>query len=195
MNFEELVRKTRSYRSFDPEYPIEKKRLLDWISLMRLTPSSRNLQMMKFRVVLSDAERGSLLALTRWAGALPQLHLPPVGHEPAAYVVICADQTIVKNAKDFGKDVGILAQTLLLAATNDGFGGCMIGNFSPDEVRDCLHLSPELTPVLVVALGKPDETVVLTDLPADGCINYYRTDGVHYVPKRSLSDLVIDDES
>ena len=193
MNFEELVWKNRSYRSFDRSCPIAKEQLLAWIDLARLTPSSGNLQMMKFRVVTSEDEQAALLALTRWAAALPELHLPPLGHEPTAYIVLCADHTVVSNAESFGKDAGILAQTLLLAATNDGFGGCMIGNFPPEEVRTCLHLPESLTPVLVVALGKPDEKVVLTDLPADGNHKYYRADGIHYVPKRALADLVIDD--
>lgn len=193
MNFEELVRKNRSYRSFDRSCPVTKERLLGWIDLARLTPSSRNLQMMKFRMVTSESEQAALLSLTRWAGALPELHLPPIGQEPTAYAVICADQTIIQNAESFEKDAGILAQTLLLAAANDGFGGCMIGNFSPVEVKTCLHLPEHLTPVLVVALGKPDEKVVLTDLPADGSCKYYRADGIHYVPKRALADLVIDD--
>ena len=49
-----------------------------------------------------------------------------------------------------------------------------------------------LTPVLVVALGEPDETVVLEDLPADGRTAYYRDEnGVHHVPKRTLDALII----
>lgn len=47
-------------------------------------------------------------------------------------------------------------------------------------------------PVLIVAIGKPDETIVLTDVKEDGDINYYRDENdVHYVPKRSLEDLII----
>ncbi len=194
MNFEELVKKNRSYRSFDTNRPVSKERLLAWINLARLTPSSRNLQMMKFRLVTSDAERSALLPLTRWAGALPQLHLPPLGHEPTAYVVICADRRIDPCAENYGKDVGILAQTILLAATNDGFGGCCIGNFSADQVKECLRLPQELIPVLIVALGVPDEEVELTDLSPDGNCNYYRVNGVHYVPKRALRDLVIEND-
>ena len=40
----------------------------------------------------------------------------------------------------------------------------MIGNYNPDEVKQALSLADHLTPVLLVALGKPDETIVLTEV-------------------------------
>jgi hypothetical protein len=48
----------------------------------------------------------------------------------------------------------------------------------------------------IVALGKPVETVVLEkinpDLPAGENIKYHRdAQGIHYVPKRSLEELII----
>ena len=44
----------------------------------------------------------------------------------------------------------------------------------------------------IVAIGKPDETIVLTDVGPNGETNYYRDENdVHYVPKRSLDDLII----
>ena len=46
--------------------------------------------------------------------------------------------------------------------------------------------------MLIVAFGKPDETIVLTELEEGGSVNYYRDeDDVHYVPKRKLEDIII----
>ena len=46
--------------------------------------------------------------------------------------------------------------------------------------------------LLVLALGKPAETVVLDELGEDGDIAYWRDENdVHHVPKRSLDDLII----
>ena len=85
-----------------------------------------------------------------------------------------------------------MAQTMLLAATEMGLGGCMISNYDAGQVREALELPEHLMPVLIVAIGKPDETIVLTDVKEDGDINYYRDENdVHYVPKRSLEDLII----
>ena len=68
----------------------------------------------------------------------------------------------------------------------------MIGNFSPEKVAAALALPANLTPVLIVAFGKPDETVVLTEVSPGAPLNYYRDDAdIHYVPKRRLEDVVI----
>lgn len=87
------------------------------------------------------------------------------------------------------KDVGIVAQSMLLMAAEEGLGGCMIGNFGAQDIRDGLGLPDNLQPLLVVALGKPAETIVLTDVGGDGNTAYYRDE--NDVPKRSLEELLI----
>ena len=187
----DLLTRARSYRSFDESLPVSRERLLSWIDLTRLCPSSINLQMLKIRPVTEQKECQDMLSATRWAGKLKDVTLPPKGHAPTAYAVICADTQVIASAEQFQKDVGILAQTLLLAAVEDGFGGCMIGSFSKETVTDLLGLPEHLPPQLVIALGKPDERVETVPLPENGDPSYYRENGVHYVPKRSLDDLII----
>ena len=187
----DLLTRARSYRSFDESLPVSRERLLSWIDLTRLCPSSINLQMLKIRPVTEQKECQDMLSATRWAGKLKDVTLPPKGHAPTAYAVICADTQVIASAEQFQKDVGILAQTLLLAAVEDGFGGCMIGSFSKETVTDLLGLPEHLPPQLVIALGKPDERVETVPLPENGDTSYYRENGVHYVPKRSLDDLII----
>ena len=132
-----------------------------------------------------------MLARTRWAGKIADVTLPPKGHAPVAYIVICADRSINDHAQNFQKDVGICAQSIMLAAAEAGFGGCMLGSFSPDEVKDALSLPSHLVPQLILGLGRPDEKVVITDADEDGSVTYYRKDGVHYVQKRSLKDIIL----
>lgn len=187
----DLVMRSRSFRSFDESAPVPCEALLDWIDCARFCPSSINLQMLKFRPVYTPQECAQVLPLTRWAGKLKDLSLPPKGHAPTAYIVVCTDNSVIEGAERFQKDVGIAAQTILLAACESGFGGCMIGSFSPDELCKALSLPDGIRPQLVIALGKPDEHVELVDLPKDGDTSYYRKNGVHYSPKRSLDDLVI----
>ena len=68
----------------------------------------------------------------------------------------------------------------------------MIGSFSPDRAVQDLSLSPSLRPQLVLALGKPDERVEMTDAADDGSVTYYRENGIHYVQKRALKDIVLE---
>lgn len=188
----DLVLASRSFRSFDERVKITKEQLAEWIDHARLAPSSINLQMLKFRIVYKEEEAARVLPLTRWAAKLKDITLPPQGHAPVAYVVICADLEVTASAESFQKDVGICAQTIMLAAAESGFGGCMIGSFSPDALRDALSLPSHLIPMLVLALGKPDERVQITDADEDGSVTYYRRDSIHFVQKRALKDLIVE---
>ena len=188
----DLILSSRSYRSFDPNVRIPREKLLDWVDCARLSPSSMNLQMLKFRLVYKPDECALMLKNTRWAGKIKDTVIPPVGHAPAAYIVICADAEVSPAAATFLKDVGICAQSMMLAAAEDGFGGCMIGAFDAAATKRDLALAESLTPLLVLGLGKPDEEVRLVGPADDGSVTYYREGGIHYVQKRRLEDVVLE---
>ena len=188
----DLILASRSYRSFDESVKISRDDLLNWIDHARLSPSSINLQMLKYRIVLKSDECAMMLKNTRWAAKIKDQVIPPTGHAPVAYIVICADKQVSPAADTFLKDVGIAAQSIMLAATEAGFGGCMIGSFDPTATRVDLGLGEHLVPLLVLGLGKPDETVTLVDAAKDGSVTYYREGGKHYVQKRTLKDLVLE---
>ena len=188
--FKDLVKRNRSYRGFDEFRRITREELLEFVDCARFTPSSVNKQPFKYYLAWEKDKVDQIQAMTKWAAALPQLTLPHDGMHPTAFIVICQDTKIAAGA--FLKDVGIVAQTMLLAAVDQGLGGCMIGNFNPETVKETLGLAEELNPLLIVAFGKPAETVVLTEVGEDGKTNYYRDENdVHYVPKRKLEDIIL----
>ena len=191
MNLKELIAASRSFRSFDRSVLLSREQLASFVECARLSPSSRNLQVLKIRLVTQPEECAAVLPLTKWAGLLPDVQLPPEHHEPAAYIIICFDSTLADEPAPFARDVGICAQSILLAATEADFGGCMIGCFSASGIREKLNLPEHLVPQLILALGKPDETVALTTPAPDGGVAYYRENGVHFVPKRSLDELIL----
>lgn len=185
----DLVMINRSYRSFDESRTITQEELFGFVDLARRTPSARNRQPLCYRLVHTKEECDTLLPLTGWA-ALVNVKLPPEGHAPTAYIVICCDTTVEPNTTRVLRDIGISAQTIMLAATEVGLGGCMIGSFSPDRVSTALNIPEKYRPMLVLALGKPDEKVELIEA-VDGNVTYYRKNGIHYVPKRTLEDIII----
>ena len=68
----------------------------------------------------------------------------------------------------------------------------MIGNFRAGDLKESLSLPEYLAPMLVVALGKPKETIVIKEVEKGEDIGYYRDDqDIHYVPKRKLEDIVL----
>lgn len=189
----DLVLKNRSYRGYDESVSISKETLLEFVDCARLCPSSVNKQPLKYCLVYEKGLVEKVRPLTRWARALQPTELPHPGHWPTAFIVICQDSEIDPNLNRYMKDVGIVAQTMLLAAVEQDLGGCMIGNFTAGEISQALNLKENYHPLLVVAFGKPQEKIMLTEVPESGDTNYYRDEkDVHYVPKRKLEDEVID---
>lgn len=188
----DLVEKSRSYRGYDESRRVSREELEQLVDCARLAPSSVNAQPLRYYLVYEPQEVARLQPLTKWARALQPMQLPHPGHCPTAFLIICHDHSLAPNPDRYQKDVGIVAQTMLLAATEMGLGGCMIGNFVPDQVRAAFSLPDALTPMLVVAIGKPDEKIVLTQVGPDGSVAYYRDErDTHYVPKRKLEDLLL----
>ncbi len=187
---ENLVLKNRSYRSYDESRKVTREELLYFVDLARKTPSTRNQQPLCYRLVHTSEECAKVLPLTGWA-ALLNIKLPPEGHAPTAYIIICCDTTAATpNFEKFWRDVGITAQTITLAATEKGLGGCMIGSFSPEKICAALNIPEKYRPMLVIALGKPDEMIKMVEAE-NGKVNYYRENGVHIVPKRPLDEIII----
>lgn len=190
--FSSLVRKNRSYRGFDESRSVTKGELMQMVDCARLSAASGNLQPLKYYLAWEKETAARIQPLTGWARGLPELALPHEGMRPTAFIVICQDRRIADSPARFQKDVGIAAQMILLAAAEMGLGGCMIGSFEAAALSQALHLDEYLAPQLVVAVGKPAEQVVLTEIAEGGSTAYYRDENdVHYVPKRRLEDILI----
>lgn len=189
MTIRDLVIRNRSYRRFATDKRISRGQLLEWLDMARQTASARNMQPLKYAVVndLDTADR--VFEQLKWAGYLPDWN-PVQAEQPAAYVVFCCDKTLASATPQI--DLGIQAQTLLLAATEAGYGGCILLAFNKEKVAEVLSLPDTLMPALVVALGVPTEKCVIEPVKENGDIRYYRdAEGVHHVPKRPLDELVI----
>ena len=188
----ELVKQSRSFRGYDESRKITREELAELVDCARFAPSSVNMQPFRYYLACEKEQLEKIQPLTGWARALPEKRLPYPGHRPTAFIVICQETDWQENLARFQKDVGIVAQTMLLAAAEKGLGGIMIGNFSPEKVSAALALPAHLVPMLIVAFGKPDETIVLTEAAPGDDLNYYRDENdVHYVPKRRLEDVIL----
>lgn len=189
----DLVLKNRSYRGYHEERIVSRDELLELVDDARLTASGGNKQPLKYYISNQREEVEAILATTKWAAALPELHLPKPGTHPTAFVIILQDTSIQPNLQAAQIDVGIAAQTITLAATEKGLGGLMIRNFGLKPLSELLALPENLVPILVIALGAPAEEIQLVPVPESGDINYYRDEkGTHYVPKRALEEIVLE---
>ena len=191
----DLVTKNRSYRRFDQSHQIDEATLRELVELARITPSSANLQPLKY--LLSSEQNGNELIFQHllWAGYLKEWPGPAEGEKPSAYIVILRDTDISKVESC---DHGITAQTILLGAAEKGLGGCMIGNIKggASALSETLNIPAHLKVLLVLALGKPVEEVRMESVGDDGDMKYWRDEqNVHHVPKRNLADIIVLHES
>jgi nitroreductase len=189
MNMIELLKHNRSYRRFDEKQRLTTEQLKGWVDLTRYCASGSNIQPLKFFTSVDEATNALIFSTLSWAGALKDWNGPVVGERPAGYIIILGDKEISKN---FGVDHGIAAQSILLAATADGYGGCMLASIKREALQSHLQLDERYEILLVLALGKPVEIVKLTEIPDNGSTKYWRDDeGIHYVPKRALEGILI----
>ncbi len=187
MNLIDLVKKARSFRRFVEADPVSPSVVRELVDLIRYVPCGGNQQPLRYRIVTDAAERTAVFAHLKWAGQLKDWGGPKEGERPTAYVIVLA-----AAGKSPATDLGIAAQTLQLAATERGYGACMLGAIDRPGIHKSLSLPAELEVLLVVALGRPGETVALEEVPTGGSTAYWRSvDQVHHVPKRKLEDVLV----
>ncbi len=184
-----LILRNRSYRRFYQDVPVSLDTLRQLVDLARLSASAANRQPLKYFLSCDAEQNARIFPCLAWAAYLKEWAGPAEGERSSAYIVILGDKSI---AQSFSIDHGIAAQSILLGAAEQGLGGCIIASIRRDDLAQALNLPSQYEILLVLALGKPKETVVLEALGADKDIRYWRdADGVHHVPKRSLDEVIL----
>lgn len=185
----DLILKNRSYRRFYENETVDVNTLKELIDLARLSASATNLQPLKYILSNTEEKNEGIFETLGWAGYLKEWNGPEKGERPSAYIIILNDLSISKNSS---LDPGIAAQSILLGAVEKGLGGCMLGNINKKELKAKLNLDENYEIVLVIALGKPKEEVVIEPIDVAGNVKYWRDEKeVHHVPKRELDNIIL----
>lgn len=190
---ENIIIQNRSYRRFDSNSPIEKNTLIYLIDQARKVASGKNVQPLKYRCCFDDSETSAIFPLLTWASLYKDWSGPEKSERPVAYIIMCMDKELSLNDATTWCDIGIAAQTILLCATERNIGGCLIGAFNKKLLSEIMRLPTKYVPKLVIALGKPIESVVLEEKDvSDSSIAYYRDEnGVQHVPKRTINEILL----
>ena len=152
MEFRELVRTRRCKRGFkDREVPDDL--ILELLDAARFAPSGGNCQPWHFYVIKNK-------------DLLDQIHKKAY---PASWfieapvaIVVCAN--IPESERRYGErgrnlyciqDTAAAVQNILLCAKDLGLGGCWVGAFNEENLRELLGLKKDMRPVAIIPLGYP----------------------------------------
>lgn len=185
----DLILKNRSYRRFDESVSIDLSTLKELVDLGRCSASGANKQPLKYLLSADQNKNDLIFPNLFWAGALKDWDGPKEGERPTGYIIILLDKDISANP---GVDQGIAAQSILLGATEMGFGGCMMGAINRDGLREALDIPTQYDILLTIAIGKPNEKIVFEEVGKDNATDYWRDEETtHHLPKRTLEDIII----
>lgn len=189
MTLTELIVTSRTCRRFQSSVGLTEGILIDLVNMARLSPSARNAQVLRYAIATDPAVRREVFGLLTLGGAFKPEQRPTADQQPGAYIVILGPEKL----EGFGlMDVGIVAQSVNLAANAAGLACCMVGAFNKPALRALLDVPADLDPKLVLALGVPAEKRQIAPLGKNGDTAYFRDDnGVHWVPKRALEDVIV----
>lgn len=184
----DLIVKNRSYRRFYQNHKITIEELKELVDLARLSASGRNLQPLKYFLSADENTNEKIFSTLAWAGYLKEWNGPEEGEKPAGYIVILGDTRLTKN---YFCDHGIASQSILLGAVEKELGGCIFASIQRTKLQELLSLEDHFEILLVLAIGKPKEKVVIDEVNEND-IKYYRdANQVHHVPKRDLDDIIV----
>jgi nitroreductase len=149
MEYSELIATRHSVRAYRQE-PIEDEKLHLILEAARLAPTAANRQPFQL-VVMHTAGREAEIG---------RIYRRPWFVQAPLVIAVCAisSQAWVRESDRFNArliDAAIVADHLILAATNLGLGTCWIAAFDVEAARSVLRLPAEVEPVIFTPLGYP----------------------------------------
>jgi len=200
-SLDSLMLKNRSVRGFDQSRVVSMDELKSIIEVNTRIASSKNWQILRFKPVVAGSEAdivnanikmGALFRKKRLNAAPGEdlenfPDLPLGGTQPQAFIVICS---LEKENPSVLIDLGISLQSMSLKAVEMGLNCLMIRAIDRAKLSASLDLGG-LEPIAVLAVGKSAEKIFLLPASEGDDLSYFRRDGIHYVPKLRLEDILL----
>lgn len=164
MDVFEAIRTRRSIRRF-ADRPVEDEKIQGILEAARQSPSWANMQCWKFIVVRDSGIKAKISDLS-----YVESFFNPLGYkanpakkglgEAPAVIVACADPSQSGNIHGqsyYLTDIGIAAQSLMLAARALGLGSVFVGVFDEEKLRELLAIPLNIRVVGLFPIGYPLE--------------------------------------
>lgn len=198
-SLDSLLLRNRSTRGFSHGRTVSEEELRRIVEVNTKIASSKNQQALRFKIVCDPegaarmnaaVKMGALFRARRAADpSAPEADcpdLPLAGTEPQAFIVVYGTHT---EDASLDIDLGISLQSMSLKAVEMGLNSLMIRAFNREAMLS-FPGTEGLHPLAVLAVGKGSERIFLVPR-AEGSQDYYRQDGIHYVPKLPLEKILV----
>jgi len=186
-DFKNNVKNTRCTRRFKKDVVIEKNELIELIDVARTVCSAKNAQPLKYIAITDEKIKDQVYKPLKWAAHLKDWN-PTINEKPSAYILVVNDSSIDGISMI---DAGFAIQTIMLGATTKGYASCVMASIDKEAYKKLFNLEDHLEPMLIIALGVRDEKITLIDAK-DDTFYYKDENNNHFVPKRKLSEVLID---
>lgn len=192
MDFLQLMTEARTCRRYEGARELDPGTLAWLVDCARVMPCTANSQSLRYVTVQKPELRPGIFDALGWAGYL-KTWKPEESERPTGYIIMLAPKAEDgKLSNNTFIDMGIAGQTMQLAAWTKGIGTCMFRTYNPKKIAETVSIPENHEIVLMLALGYPVEERRIVPVGEDGSIRYYRDEnGVHYVPKRALKDILL----
>jgi nitroreductase len=164
MDVLEAIRKRRSIRSFT-EQLVPDDILHQILEAGTWAPSAGNMQAWEFVIVKDPAARRMLVDTTDAGNTAREgVHTQEWIMQAPVVIVVCYD--VKRMTGRYGRkgrtlmtlmDCMLCVENMVLAATHFGLGTCCVVGFSPQRLKELLPIPKEITPLLLVPMGYPDQ--------------------------------------
>jgi len=149
MEYSKLIAARYSVRAYRPD-PVEDEKVQAVLEAARLAPTAANRQPIKL-IVMHTAGREEEIG---------KIYRRPWFVQAPLVIGVCAISSMawVRESDRFNArliDAAIVADHLILAATNLGLGTCWIAAFNVEAARSVMQLPEEAEPVIFTPLGYP----------------------------------------
>ena len=167
MEFSELIAARYSVRAYRPD-PVEDEKLQAILEAARIAPTAANRQPIQLVVMHTDGREEEI----------GQIYGRPWFVQAPLLIAVCAISSLawVRESDRFNArmiDAAIVADHLILAATDLGLGTCWVAAFNVEAARRVLQLPEEAEPVIFTPLGYPaDQPGPKTRKPLQELVRY-----------------------
>jgi nitroreductase len=172
MEFNEVVRRRRMVRNYDPDKPVSRESLERIAAVAQRAPSAGFSQGQRL-IVVTDAERRRRLAELAEEPEYTAMGFDPwISRAPAVFIPMVSEQVYHRRYQEPDKiqddgteidwpipywfvDVGATAMLILLAAVDEGLAAGFLGLPDYAELKSELGIPDEQQPIGLITVGHP----------------------------------------